>query len=167
MSGPTTDLGTFSLPVAGSPALHYVDDYGSMEDESSADSSFQAFEDYNGCLQISMKPSKRQPPQTQHRIQGVLMSSDPDNLILTPCPARVKAMTQQIDKHLSMGSLTTEEARKMAGKCNFLRDGTLARLDAPPSKPCTPEHILSRTYSTSQHVHLCWHCEISYCIANP
>ena len=36
-----------------SPALHYVDDYGSMEDELSADSSFRAFEDYNGCLQIS------------------------------------------------------------------------------------------------------------------
>ncbi|OLP97327.1 hypothetical protein AK812_SmicGene20369 [Symbiodinium microadriaticum] len=31
-----------------SPALHYVDDYGSMEDEVSAESSFRAFEDYDG-----------------------------------------------------------------------------------------------------------------------
>ncbi|CAE7242575.1 unnamed protein product, partial [Symbiodinium sp. KB8] len=91
-----------------SPALHYVDDYGSMEDELSAESSFRAFEDYNGCLQISMKPSKRQPPETQHRIQGVLISSDTENLVLTPCPARVRAMTQQIEKHLDTNNLTPE-----------------------------------------------------------
>ena len=103
-----------------SPALHYVDDYGSMEDETSAESSFRAFEDYNGCLRISMKPSKRQPPEAQHRIQGVLISSDTENLVLTPCPARVRAMTQQIEKHLETNNLTPEEARKMAGKCNFL-----------------------------------------------
>ena len=93
-----------------SPALHYVDDYGSMEDEPSADSSFRAFEDYNGCLQISMKPSKRQPPEAQHRIQGVLISSDPNNLILTPCPARAQAMTQQIEKHLETNNLTPEKS---------------------------------------------------------
>ena len=57
-----------------SPSLHYVDDYGSMEDQVSADSSFRAFEDCNGCVEISVKPSKRQPPETQHRIQRVLIS---------------------------------------------------------------------------------------------
>ena len=40
------------------------------------DSSFRAFDDYSGCPEISMKPSKRQPPETQQRIQGVLMSSN-------------------------------------------------------------------------------------------
>ncbi|CAE7939434.1 unnamed protein product [Symbiodinium sp. KB8] len=102
-----------------SPALHYVDDYGSMEDQSSADSSFRAFEDYSGCLEISMKPSKRKPPETHHGIQGVLISSDAENLVLTPCPARIKAMSQQIDKRLHTNQLTPAEARKMAGKCNF------------------------------------------------
>ena len=117
-----------------SPALHYVDDYGSMEDEVSAESSFRAFEDYNGCLQISMKPSKRQPPETQHRIQGVLISSDTENLILTPCPARVRAMTQQIEKHLDTNNLTPEEARKMAGKCNFLTGRLFGKVGRAPLK---------------------------------
>ena len=115
-----------------SPALHYVDDYGSMEDELSAESSFRAFEDYNGCLQISMKPSKRQPPETQHRIQGVLISSDTENLVLTPCPARVRAMTQQIEKHLDTNNLTPEEARKMAGKCNFLTGRLFGKVGRAP-----------------------------------
>ena len=117
-----------------SPALHYVDDYGSMEDELSADSSFRAFEDYNGCLRISMKPSKRQPPEKQHRIQGVLISSDTENLILTPCPARVRAMTQQIEKHLDTNVLTPEEARKMAGKCNFLTGRLFGKVGRAPLK---------------------------------
>ena len=117
-----------------SPALHYVDDYGSMEDELSAESSFRAFEDYNGCLQISMKPSKRQPPEKQHRIQGVLISSDTKNLILTPCPARVRAMTQQIEKHLDTNILTPEEARKMAGKCNFLTGRLFGKVGRAPLK---------------------------------
>ena len=117
-----------------SPALHYVDDYGSMEDELSAESSFRAFEDYNGCLQISMKPSKRQPPETQHRIQGVLISSDTENLVLTPCPARVRAMTQQIEKHLDTNNLTPEEARKMARKCNFLTGRLFGKVGRAPLK---------------------------------
>ena len=105
-----------------------------MEDEVSAESSFRAFEDYNGCLQISMKPSKRQPPETQHRIQGVLISSDTENLVLTPCPARVRAMTQQIEKHLDKDNLTPEEARKMAGKCNFLTGAPFRQSRTSPSQ---------------------------------
>ena len=42
-----------------SPAMHYVDDYGSMEDSQSAVGSFESLGKYNGCLQIAMKPSKR------------------------------------------------------------------------------------------------------------
>ena len=41
------------------PRDNYVDDYGSMEDSLSANSSFESFEKYNGCLQIAMKPSKK------------------------------------------------------------------------------------------------------------
>ena len=103
-----------------SPAMHYVDDYGSMEDSRYANSSVESFEKYNGCLQIAMKPSKRQQPDTAHRIQGVIISSDDDNLVLTPCPKRVTSMCQQIDRHLEMGTISPEQARKMAGKCNFL-----------------------------------------------
>ena len=81
-----------------------------------------------------MKPSKRQPPEAQNRIQGVLISSDTENLILTPCPARVRAMTQQIEKHLGTDNLTPEEARKMAGKCNFLTGRLFGKVGRAPLK---------------------------------
>ena len=90
-----------------------------MEDELSAESSFRAFEDYNGCLQISMKPSKRQPPEAQHRIQGVLISSDTENLILTPCPARVRAMTRQIEKHLDTDNPYTRRSSEDGRQVQF------------------------------------------------
>ena len=130
-----------------SPALHYVDDYGSMEDSKSAHGSFTAFEEYNGCLQISMKPSKRQPPERQQRIQGVLISSDTDNLILAPCPKMVQHMCRQISEHLKSNTLSPEEARKMAGKCNFLTGrpvGSLGRLAARRSRRYTHEPTPTR-----------------------
>ena len=115
------------------PAMHYVDDYGSMEDSPSANSSFESFEKYSGCLQIAMKP-KRQPPDTAHRTPGVIISSDEDNLILTPCPKRVTSMCQQIDKHLESGTISPEQARKMAGKCNFLTGRLFGKVGRAPLK---------------------------------
>ena len=117
-----------------SPAMYYVDDYGSMEDSLSANSSFESFEKYNGCLQIAMKPSQRQPPDTAHRIQGVIISSDEDNLILTPCPKRMTSMCQQIDKRLESGTMSPEQARKMAGKCNFLTGRLFGKVGRAPLK---------------------------------
>ncbi|CAE7244596.1 unnamed protein product [Symbiodinium sp. KB8] len=157
-----------------SPALHYVDDYGSMEDEPSADSSFRAFEDYNGCLQISMKPSKRQPPEAQHRIQGVLISSDPNNLILTPCPARAQAMTQQIEKHLETNNLTPEKARKMAGKCNFLTGRLFGKVGRAPLKAlharanCFSHQLDKRTRSSLMALRdIILHCQPMTIPRNP
>ena len=59
-------------------------------------------------------------PERQQRIQGVFISSDSDNLVLTPCPKRVQYMCRQISENLTSNRLSPEEARKMAGKCNFL-----------------------------------------------
>ena len=67
-------------PGTGRTDTHYADDYGSSRDSVgilSADGSFRAFD---GWLGISMKTSKRQLPGTQQRLQGVLISSDPENL---------------------------------------------------------------------------------------
>ena len=105
-----------------------------MEDSKSAHGSFTAFEEYNGCLQISMKPSKRQPPERQQRIQGVLISSDTDNLILAPCPKMVQHMCRQISEHLKSNTLSPEEARKMASKCNFLTGRLFGKVGRAPLK---------------------------------
>ena len=75
--------GTFLL----CPVLQYVDDYGSMEEETGATSSFSGFEILNGVLGFHMKTSKRQPPQPEHRTPGVLISSDRDkSYTLNPKP---------------------------------------------------------------------------------
>ena len=57
-------------------------------------------------------PKQRKPPDTGHRIQGAIISSDEDNLILTPCPKRVTSMCQQIDKHLESGTISPEQAHR-------------------------------------------------------
>ena len=116
------------------PALHYVDDYGSMEPVDSADSSFQAFEDLNSVLGFFMKKAKRQPPAGAQRIQGVLISSDSESLALTPCPKRVQQVTRLIDDYLHSGTLTPELARKLAGKCNFLTGRLFGRVGRAPLK---------------------------------
>ena len=65
------------------PALRYVDDYGSMEPEHHATSGFDSFEQLSGALGYHMKKSKRQPPALQHKIQGVLISTDDQDIALT------------------------------------------------------------------------------------
>ena len=71
-----------------SPVLHYVDDHGSMEPDDTAQSSFESFEEFNGVLGFTMKPSKRQPPLRRQRMQGVIIESDYDTIVLSPCPQR-------------------------------------------------------------------------------
>ena len=56
------------------PTMRY-DDYGGTEIQNNADSGFQAFEDFNGALGYHMKTSKRQPPASSHKIQGVIIST--------------------------------------------------------------------------------------------
>ena len=67
-----------------SPVLHYVDDYGSMEPNDTAQSSFESFEEFNGALGFTMKPSKRQAPFPHQRMQGVIIESYSDTIILSP-----------------------------------------------------------------------------------
>ena len=71
------------------PTMHCVDDYGSAEITKHSSSGFQAFEDFNGALGYSMKPSKRQSPAQSHKIQGVHISIEQRHVDeLTACAAR-------------------------------------------------------------------------------
>ena len=144
-----------------SQAVHYVDDYGSMGDSKSAHGSFSAFEEYNGCLPISMKQSKRQPPERHQRIQGVLISSDTDNLILTPCPKRVQRTCRQISEHLKSNTLSPEEARKMAGKCNFLTGRLFGKVGRAPLKALYARANSNSCQLDKPPVHQFWHSETS------
>ena len=79
-------LTAIARTLACIPVLHYVDDYGSIEPNHFAESSFHTFEQLNSLLGFHMKPSKRQPPAHRQRIQGVLIECDLDSVTVAPCP---------------------------------------------------------------------------------
>ena len=116
------------------PALHYVDDYGRMEPEHHATSGFDSFEQLDGALGYHMKKSKRQPPALQHKIQGVLISIDDQDITLTPCSQRVRGMQEEIHRCLRLEQLEPEQARRMAGNCNFLTGRLLGKDGRAPLK---------------------------------
>jgi hypothetical protein len=59
--------------LAWIPALHYVDNFGSIERATTADSAFETFEQINAQLGLIMTNSKSQPPMAEHKMQGVLL----------------------------------------------------------------------------------------------
>ena len=129
------------------PTMHYVDDYGSTENSPDACSGFESFEDFNGALGYKMKTSKRQPPATSHKIQGVLISTNPTHITLTPCPERVRRMCRDIQQCLQDNHLDPDQARRMAGKCNFLTGRFFGKVGRAPLKA-----IYARAHSNVSHL---------------
>ena len=112
-------LSAIARAITCIPVVHYVDDYGSIEPAKTAHSGFSTFERLNSILGFHMKQSKRQPPEPSHRIQGVLISCDAENITISPCQDRVKQISTQLQTHLQTKTMTPEQARKLAGKCSF------------------------------------------------
>ena len=105
--------------LCGIPVVHYVDDYGSINTKQDADSSFQTFAQLNSILGFHMKPSKEQRPDNEHKIQGVIIQCEPQQVSVKPCPNRVRRLLQELHNHLHTNNMTPEEARRLAGKCSF------------------------------------------------
>ena len=129
------------------PTMHYVDDYGSTEGSHQADSGFRSFEDFNGALGYNMKTSERQPPAPSHKIQGVIISTDTNHITLTPCPQRVERMCSDITACLQKNTLEPDQARRMAGKCNFLAGRLFGKVGRAPLKA-----IYARAHSNISHL---------------
>ena len=112
-------LSAIARTITCIPVIHYVDDYGSIEPPTTAQSGFDTFEQINSILGFHMKKSKRQPPDQSHRIQGVIIRCEADSITVAPCQDRVQNISQQLLTHLQSKSMTPEQARKLAGKCSF------------------------------------------------
>ena len=112
-------LSAIARTITCIPVIHYVDDYGSIEPPTTAQSGFDTFEQINSILGFHMKKSKRQPPDQSHRIQGVIIRCEADSITVAPCQDRVQNISQQLSTHLQSKSMTPEQARKLAGKCSF------------------------------------------------
>ena len=100
------------------PALHYVDDYGAIQPNHIATSSFSSFSKLNSLLGFHMKTSKEQPPAPSHKIQGVYIDLSATHATLRPCPDRVRTLSHTLSQCLEQGSMSNDTARRTAGKCN-------------------------------------------------
>eukprot|EP00438_Fugacium_kawagutii_P030366 Skav223249 [mRNA] locus=scaffold2231:525208:526590:- [translate_table: standard] len=107
------------------PSMHYVDDFGTVETESGATSSFKSSHHLWETIGFQFKESKQQHPASSHKMQGVIMTMDRDRFVLSPDPTRVERITLQLREALLQGELHPEEAIKLAGKLQFLTE-TLA-----------------------------------------
>ena len=112
--------------------VHYVDDYGSINTKQDAESSFQTFAQLNSILGFHMKPSKEQRPANEHKIQGVIIQCETQQVSVKPCPNRIQRLLQELHNHLHTNNMTPEEARRLAGKCSFTTTHLFGRVGRAP-----------------------------------
>ena len=118
--------------LCGIPVVHYVDDYGSINSERDAQSSFLTFAQLNSILGFHMKPSKEQKPAKEHKIQGVIIQCHADKISVRPCPNRIQRLLQELHNHLHTDSMSPEQARRLAGKCSFTTTHLFGRVGRAP-----------------------------------
>ena len=82
-------------------------------------SGFQAFGHLNSTLGFHMKTSKEQPPQHEHKIQGVYINTDSTHITIKPCQQRIQQITTTLQQAIDTNSLQPSLAQKLAGKCAF------------------------------------------------
>ena len=113
--------------------FHYVDDYGGVEEARTAESAFHGFEDLNvnARLGATMKPSKAQPPATQHVIQGVLVSIADNHAVVCATADRKAKLTFQVANILTEDCLTPQGAGVLAGKFGFVASSLYGQVARP------------------------------------
>ena len=112
-------LTSLSRVLTATPVVHFVDDYGSIQPATHAMSGFQAFGHLNSTLGFHMKTSKEQPPQHEHKIQGVYIHTDSTHITIKPCRQRIQQITTTLKQAIDTNSLQPSLAQKLAGKCAF------------------------------------------------
>lgn len=112
-------LTALSRVLTATPVVHFVDDYGSIQPKQHATSGFEAFGHLNSKLGFHMKTSKEQPPQHEHKIQGVYIRTDQQCVTISPCQQRIKQIITTLQLSIEQNTLQPSIAQKLAGKCAF------------------------------------------------
>jgi len=112
--------------LLSSAIWHYVDDYSGIEDEVSAQSAFEAFEELNGIIGFTMKKAKRQPPAPANVVQGVTLGFDDELVTAAPTQRRRDKLVELIE--LARVSISAQSAASLAGKANFLGSTLFGRI---------------------------------------
>lgn len=72
--GRTSDLCWLFRCLLATPCLHYVDDFGGLEDDEEALDVFTKMHEIGSMLGFQFKESKKQAPAKERKIQGVIMT---------------------------------------------------------------------------------------------
>ena len=110
-----------------SPMVHYVDDYASIEPECSIQSGFECVQHLMKTVGFKFKPSKDQPPAPTQLIQGVIMSIDSSAFTVRTEQARVQRIASQLEEHLQRGTMSADEAKRLAGKLQFISEAMMSQ----------------------------------------
>ena len=133
--------------ICGIPVLHYVDDYGSINQSQDSESGFHTFATLHSILGFHMKETKAQPPSTEHKIQGVIIRCSENHITVKPCPQRVQRLLTELHNHLQTDSMTPEQARRLAGKCSFTTTHLFGRVGRAPLRA-----LYDKSFSTSNAI---------------
>ena len=143
-------LTSITRVLTATPVVHFVDDYSSIQPIPHADSGFQGFGLLNSTLGFHMKQSKEQPPQHEHKIQGVYIHLTETHVTVRPCPQRVHNIIQTIQQALASNHLEPNEAQKLAGKCSFTTSQLFGKVGRAANRALydhsySQQHQLSKT----------------------
>ncbi|CAE7200466.1 unnamed protein product [Symbiodinium microadriaticum] len=117
------------------PALHFVDDFGSCEDAELATSSFECSKRLCRALGFSFKQSKEQPPHTTQVIQGVEISVHDDFVKVAGTAARRQRLDEDLVGILTANRLPPNEASSLAGRLQFYCQSLLGKSHSAALRP--------------------------------
>ena len=98
------------------PALHFVDDFGSAEDDNLALSSFDSSRRLCQALGFAFKKSKEQPPDSTQTIQGVTIAVADKEVTVRGTEDRRRRLDEALVDVLTQDRLRPHEAASLAGK---------------------------------------------------
>ena len=110
------------------PCLHFVDDFGGIEDMATAHNSFQCFDQMFASLGLRMKQKKAAPPADYQKMLGVFVRLGQHHIELHPCPQRLEKIRGIIDTALVSNQLSPDVAHRLAGKIIFLQTTSFGQI---------------------------------------
>ena len=102
-----------------------------MEDARTAVSALVGFGELNAKLGAAMKPSKAQPPSTEHVIQGVLVKIENNRAVVCPTADGKTKLTPQVTNILVDGRLSPQVAGVLAGRFGFVASSLYGHVARP------------------------------------
>ncbi|CAK9026226.1 unnamed protein product, partial [Durusdinium trenchii] len=129
--------------------VHYVDDYASIEPPYTIQSGFDCVHHLMKTIGFKFKPSKDQPPAKEQHIQGVIMTISETSFTVATDPARTQRITAQLHEIMDRGTMSSDEAHRLAGKLQFLSEAMFSQ-----AIRCCIQPLYARASAPVQHAQI-------------